>query len=268
MITYNMTRSEVELNGRSGRNTFEETESPRLVHVMDEFDLFVLKDDTSLTPCLTHDGFWEAWITSWITRWLRPGMTFLDIGANVGYYTMIADRLVGKYGSVVAYEANPVYAELLRNTRNRNNANFKLRNYAVADHLGEETLIVPDTLHGSASIVQKFEDFSNKTEYVVPATTLDHEVMNLIFFRHDIVKIDAEGAEEMIWAGGSRLWDSLDHTTVMLEWTPNAYSDQFMNKLYDWGYVSTVGYDGGEYSVTKEWINSQSDWVMLIIRKR
>lgn len=113
-MIYNLSRGAIEERGRRGRHIVSETDSTYTVRVLDMFDLVVLNDDQSLTPCLVNDGFWEAWISSWLTRWIRPGMTFIDVGANCGYYTMLAEKLVGQHGHVVAYEPNPVYVETLR----------------------------------------------------------------------------------------------------------------------------------------------------------
>lgn len=268
MINYNMSRALVEHEGHKGVQIIQETDNTRLIRVLNSFDLFVLKDDISLTPSLTEHGFWEAWITAWLTKWLRPGMTFIDVGANCGYYSFLADRLVGRHGNVVAYEANPVYTELLRHSRNVNDATFKIREIALSDHVGNATLTVPDDYHGSASIVSDFSNFKNLRKYEVPMTTLDSELLNLTFFRHDIIKIDAEGAEENIWNGGNRVWDSTDHTTIMMEYTPGAYSEGFLDELYKWGSITSIGYDGAEQPVSKGWINSLSDWQMLVVRKR
>jgi len=268
MIQYNMSRAHIEEAGRAGAHIVEETDSTRRVTVLNDFDLFVLKDDISLAPHLTNDGFWEAWIASWLTRWLRPGMTFIDIGANCGFYTMLADKLVGKYGNVISYEPNPVYAELLRATRNVNDSTFKIREMALSDSAGKATLTVPDNYHGSASIMTDFKGFDTKKTYDVTQGTLDSELLNLTFFRHDIIKMDAEGAEEAIWNGGSRIWDANDHTTVMLEYTPNSYSDGFVDQLFEWGDVSAIDHSGGEFKVNKEWIGSLTDWWMLVVRKR
>lgn len=265
-MKYNMTRDQVERLGLMGKEILSETESTRLVRVLNSFDMFVLKDDESLTPCLTEDGYWEPWITSWLTRWLRPGMTFLDIGANCGYYSLVADRLVGRHGCVVAYEPNPVYAELLKKTRNVNDANYKVRNIALSCHSGTDKLYVPGNLYGSASMGNNFEGYETRV-YDVSVTSLDSEVQSLVFFRHDVVKIDAEGWEERIWNGGSRLWDSSDHTTIMMEYTPGAYSDGFLDELYSWGAVSAIGFDGAEHPAPINWVRELTDWRMIVVRK-
>lgn len=267
-MIYNRNREQIEFMGREGAHILQDTENIRLVRVLNLFDLFVLKDDISLAPHLTRDGFWESWVTSWFTKWIRPGMTVLDIGANSGYYTLLAEKLVGRHGHVIAYEPNPVYAELLRQTRNANRGNFKIREVALSDEVGTAHLYVPDNYHGSASIMSNFGHFKIKRKYKVKKTTLDKEAQNLVFAHHDIVKIDAESAEETIWNGGHSVWDCVHHTTIVMEYTPNAYSDAFLDELFKWGDVFAIQSDGEEERVSREWIRDQPDLVMLVVRKK
>ena len=75
--------------------------------------LFLNPTDRMMTPVLLHVRSWEPNETYWVMRSLRPGQTFVDIGANVGYYTVIASRLVGASGRVFAFEPDPVSFALL-----------------------------------------------------------------------------------------------------------------------------------------------------------
>ena len=70
--------------------------------------------DSLLAPWLLLDGLWEAHVTGWLHQALGPGDVFVDVGANIGYYTVLGGRLVGKDGRVVAVEAHPGLAQLLR----------------------------------------------------------------------------------------------------------------------------------------------------------
>ena len=57
---------------------------------------------------------WEMDVVELLQRTLRPGMTFVDIGANVGYFSVLASRLVGGGGEVIAFEPEPRTVSLLR----------------------------------------------------------------------------------------------------------------------------------------------------------
>src|SRR5882757_4827335 len=63
-------------------------------------------------------GVWEPHMTRWLQSRLRPGDTFVDVGANIGYYSILASRLVGDEGRVVALEASPAFhQQLLKQVR-------------------------------------------------------------------------------------------------------------------------------------------------------
>ena len=270
-MIYNLSRGAIEERGRRTAGVVSETDSTYTTRVLDMFDIVCLKSDASLTPCLTRDGYWEAWITSWFTRWIRPGMTVLDIGANCGYYTMLFENLVGRHGAVVAYEPNPIYAELLRKTREINDAEFRVREVALSDKAGYVTLSIPGDFHGSASITVDFTEtkWGESASYEVRTTTLDSELQQIVFWNADVIKVDAEGAEELVWKGGNRLFHAdASHSTIVLEYTPGSYSETFLEQLFDWGYVFSITFDGGEEPATREQIASLTDWAMLVIRRK
>src|SRR5579863_7726287 len=65
-------------------------------------------------------GNFERQETSWVKEWLRPGMAVVDVGANVGYYTLLAAACVGPRGKVFAVEPSPYAYSLLRGVVARN----------------------------------------------------------------------------------------------------------------------------------------------------
>src|SRR5437667_4626672 len=76
--------------------------------------------DLLIAPHLLMDGFWEAWVTSCFRKHVKPGMTVLDVGANVGYYSLLAASIVGRGGKVHAFEPNPDLFALLSNNAHIN----------------------------------------------------------------------------------------------------------------------------------------------------
>ena len=80
---------------------------------------------------------WDAAEVAFLVRNLRPGDVFLDIGAHVGFLSLIASRLVGSSGSVLAIEANPVSFEWLEHNLRLNGVrNVTALNLGVSDHEG------------------------------------------------------------------------------------------------------------------------------------
>lgn len=260
------TRQAVELGGRFGAKVLDETDDTWTVRVLDRFNLVVHKEDKSVSPHLKNEGFWESWITVWVMHNVGPDMTFIDVGANCGYYTALAESLGAE---VIAYEPNPVYAKMLRASKKVNKAKFKVRQFALSDKPGKVTLNVPGDLHGSATIVHDFKgtEYTNRA-VSVEATTLNKDLDGVLADKPYVLKIDAESAEEMVWNGAKDILNSDRKGIVMLEWTPEAYSDEFVKDLFAWGDVTLINHSGDEEPVSAEWLATLSDWVMLVIRKQ
>lgn len=85
-----------------------------LSELQDGQPIYLDGSDISLTPHIARHGKWEAKITERVLADLAPGMHFVDIGANCGYYALLAARAVGETGAVTAIDANPRMAEMMR----------------------------------------------------------------------------------------------------------------------------------------------------------
>src|SRR5262249_40656178 len=72
--------------------------------------------DPSMLPSLVARGYWEPSVTRALLRLLRPGLRVVEVGANVGWYSLLFAWRVVPGGSVTAFEANPRMVELLRRT--------------------------------------------------------------------------------------------------------------------------------------------------------
>src|ERR1700742_4360825 len=88
-------------------------------------------------------GTWEPDLTAFLRRRLRPGDTFIDVGANVGYMSALASRLVGPHGAVVAIEPAPIASAVLQETVAMNDlTNTRRVTAAVSDRDDELPLFV------------------------------------------------------------------------------------------------------------------------------
>src|SRR5436309_3912109 len=83
-------------------------------------------------------GTWEPNLTNWLLDRLHLGDCFVDVGANVGYHSMLASKLVGEAGSVIAIEASPsIYSRLNANLKQNDIGNVRTVNIAIAEKPGE-----------------------------------------------------------------------------------------------------------------------------------
>lgn len=136
-----------------------------------------------------------------ITERLQPGGTFVDAGANIGFYSILAAKLVGPSGRVVAFEMMPDTADILRRHVTANGAStVRLVENALADKAGERIVAsVEPGKHGQASIVTE-DRGHERVRIEVLTTTLDDELTALE--RIDVLKMDLEGAEFLAMQGG------------------------------------------------------------------
>jgi|ERR1051326_779281 FkbM family methyltransferase len=124
---------------------------------------------------------------------VRPGSVVFDIGANVGLYTLLASRLVGPQGKVVAFEPLPRNVPYLRRHLELNDArNVELVEAAVSNYDGAGHF----RTNGDPHLGQ----LSGDGQVDVRVTTLD-EFMKTATLQPELLKIDVEGAEADVLAG-------------------------------------------------------------------
>jgi FkbM family methyltransferase len=146
-------------------------------------------------------GIWEPELTRALIRILRPGMTFFDVGAHIGYFTVLASTIVGPDGSVHAFEPAPVAADLLRH-----NAATQHNVFINQKGLWREktTLRLHDfgpALAGFNSVYgARSAEAPAARIHSVDATTVDAYVQEC-GARPDVIKIDAESSELAILEG-------------------------------------------------------------------
>lgn len=152
-------------------------------------------------------GVYEKDTVDWFRSHLRPGMVVLDIGANVGQYTLIAARDVGPNGRVHAFEPNPIsHRTLASNIELNSFGNVSTHALAVSDSAGEVTLYIPDNDNmGEASLQISQTGQRNTT---VRSVTIDEWAQNADLGatpRIDIVKIDVQGLESAVLRGARQV---------------------------------------------------------------
>jgi len=130
----------------------------------------------------------------------KEGETLVDLGANVGYYTLKLSPLVGNNGKIIAIEADPESCEILKKNCILNKfSNIRIHNIAITEKKGQVRLYKSDIHSGTNSI------FSNKgrsdTNYItIPSTTLN-DLLDESYPVIDWMKIDVEGAELKVLKG-------------------------------------------------------------------
>jgi FkbM family methyltransferase len=136
-----------------------------------------------------------------LVRVLRPGGVVYDVGANVGFLTLIAARLVGPGGHVYAFEPIPENARAIeRNAALNDLDNVSVVELALSDRAGEAVLRIPRTNQG-AHLASVGEPAGEEDDLTVRTAALD-ELEGLR--PPDLVKLDVEGAELLVLEGMRR----------------------------------------------------------------
>jgi FkbM family methyltransferase len=176
-----------------------------------------LAEKGALDQELMYESFEDAEMRL-VSRLLRPGMTVVDIGAHHGLYSLLAAKLVGRRGRVLAFEPSPrERRRLQRHLRLNGYRNVEIEERAVADASGEADLFV----------VQGFRDWGNSlrppavpepTERVrVRVCQLDEALAERGLRAVDFIKLDAEGAELAVLYGASELLQRAPRPAILAE---------------------------------------------------
>lgn len=179
------------------------------------------KDISSYLPdgnTFYYYGFCEANLTNFLLRFLKRGDFFVDIGAHIGFYSMLSSELVGEVGRVFSFEPTPRTFDFLKKN-SESLKNVKLFNIALSNKNKE--IIFSDYGPGYGAFNSGHKDGAallNKTPKVISikTETLDNilKEKNII---PDIIKLDAEGLEYDILQGMKSLFSAEKRPLITLE---------------------------------------------------
>ncbi len=153
-------------------------------------------------------GTYEPELQEAIRDWVDAGMVIYDVGANVGYITLMFALAAGKTGHVFAFEALPANQERLGKNIVLNNLNDKVTilDYAVIDKRGKtHFLIGPSDDMGKAEGSAGREEIAYLDSIQIEGTSLDSFVFEMDYPAPDLIKIDIEGGEVLALPGMKRL---------------------------------------------------------------
>lgn len=153
-----------------------------------------------LQQYLYYFGIWEPEVTQFVQRRLRPGDVFIDVGANIGYFSLLGAKCVDSQGHVVAVEASPpIYGQLVANLKRNRTSNVSAFNVVAAGETGRAKLYSgqPYNCGATSSIVLGGEEEVAEVD-AAPLTDL---VQPEHWRRTRLVKIDVEGGELAVLRG-------------------------------------------------------------------
>lgn len=186
--------------------------------------------NSGVDDVIADTGFWEPSLSHNLKKNLSGDGVFVDIGANIGYHSLFAAKLLANGGRVYSFEPQlSVYKQLLQSIRKNRLSNISVFNTALSDHEGEETLYVREENVGGSTLLTlpEMESFHVDSKMRVPLTALDSYIK--IFPRVDAIKIDVEGYEYEVFKGSEKILDSY-HPIIFMEFSPVFYVQDYATK--------------------------------------
>jgi len=211
-------------------------------------------------------GDFEGTTSNIAMKLLKPGDTVLDVGANIGWFSLLFAQCVGKSGSVLAYEPMPAIASKLKRNLELNQAdNVSVSNLALSDHSGIARFYAGHESNTGTSSLREPNNSAGSIEVqLAPFDTIFEDRSKVT-----LVKIDVEGAELQVLRGMEKLL-RIAQPILLLEVTDKFLRDmgdsaesmlQFVAQL---GYVCYVIGDGKVTLLEKTQMELPWQWNALL----
>jgi FkbM family methyltransferase len=220
-----------------------------LTKVLDRFLMYVEMRDMSVAPFLTIEGRWEPVITKAFIERMKPGMVVVDVGANYGYYSLLAGSYVGwdgrssTGGKVYSFEPNPRTFEILKKNIHVNwlTSVIQAFPFAALDARKKIELHVLREFQGGTSLfsqqVVPEADPPSEERPLVDAVPLDEIITEKV----DLMKIDSEGSEPLVFDGMRGILERNRELTIFMEFnlpmlTHTLEPREFLNRIRNRGF--------------------------------
>jgi FkbM family methyltransferase len=231
-------------NRQSAQSAVEST--PLLVEA-ETFKIYVAPSGSPVASPIIEGRPYEPHVVAAIRRLLKPGMVFVDVGASIGYLSLVAAHEVGKEGKVICFEPDLYNCKLLYLSAKANGfANVEIYPFAIAD---TSRNVIFDSMQGNG-VISDFDVNLESTpmRFVVRAMSLDQVLRDEESIH--LLKMDVEGAEYMVLRGAANMLKQ--HRPVIIsEFSPaglrnvsGVSGEEFLRLLVDDGYnLSVLGFD-------------------------
>lgn len=230
---------------------------------MDSFDLFLMPNDY-IGASIIASKTYEPHVTCIVKKLLKEGDVFLDLGGNLGYFSMLASTLVKNTGKVLVFEPNPqnlqlIYASILHNET----SNIFVYPYAASD---SASILRFTTVGSNGGIVTKHSQ-NQQFFMLVQSVVLDDFLSNVP--KIDLVKIDIEAHEPAAIRGMVNLIKT-HKPKIITEFHPWAMilnnvelPEEYLSQLYNLGYRISIILPSGELHIASSAEEIMNYWKSL-----
>ena len=176
-------------------------------------DFFWLNENKYLDKSIIENGIFEKYSTQIINQLVKKGDFVLDIGANIGYYSVLFSKLVGETGVVFCFEPTEHYSSVLEMNLEANN----IQNAEVFKvGLSNKRQKLEIQIGNSSATLHPIENQAIIKEELIMLTTLDDFMLQHKLQKIDLVKIDIDGHEPLFFEGAQKTLDKFN-PIVLLE---------------------------------------------------
>jgi FkbM family methyltransferase len=178
---------------------------------------YIDKWDGAVSQELILSGKWEEYETKLFKENIKSGDVVVDIGAHIGYYTLIAAAIVGKKGRVYAFEPNHKNFQILKkNVEENNYKNIVLINKAVSNRNKKGFLFLNSENTGDHRV---FDSKDSRKVETIQTITLDKYFDNKEKEIH-MLKMDIQGSEANAFQGGIKIIKKSKNIKIISEFQP------------------------------------------------
>lgn len=192
---------------------------------------------------LSSKGGYEPDMVDTVKQILKNGDVFLDVGANEGYFSVIASKSVGQSGKVICIEPQSrLQSVLFRNIQENNSYNINVMQRAISDRIGIANLSLTPDMNTGASGLFPSTKYQIPTE-IVPQTTLS-ELYVFLRLKNNVklMKIDVEGFEHEAVLGSKELFEKGIIENIALELHPSILKQRGKSEKDIINFLQTNGY--------------------------
>jgi FkbM family methyltransferase len=194
---------------------------------------------------LILDACWEPEVTERILNNLKPGDVFIDAGANMGYYSLLASKAVGPDGLAIAFEPSAAnLRHLLANLAINDCSNVVVISMALSDR-AEVAKLWSAPYYNTGVCSLRDSRFVGPADFHLTGTARldDFQMLRDLGPRASVLKVDVEGLELKVLRGAEALLRASPRLRVVCELSPEWYSSaELVN------YLQSLGYHGEYYS--------------------
>jgi FkbM family methyltransferase len=186
----------------------------------DDIVMYITTNDRSVGGTIYYRGVYEYGTVLTLKKYLREGMVFYDVGANIGFFSCIASRIVGNNGYVYSFEPNSIAFRFLeKNIALNDLINSDIFNIAVGSKKEIKSFVrYDDTAFGHIDDPKIIATIKPVGKSLIQVDTLDNMIRDGDLRPPDFIKVDVEGSEFNVLKGAAKAL-SEHHPVICFEFS-------------------------------------------------